>query len=122
MSMLFKTCINEYVLHVHVHMYMYSKDTSIHVHVHVQNVVCVCAGLAVGGVWGIGEGVQRGVGLSNRLKATAIVNGITRRGPFLGNNLAILGECTLYMCIYAHSECDLLECDVFIFMYACRCT
>ena len=54
--------------------------------------VCVCAGQLVGGVWGLGEGIQRGAGLSTRLRATAIVNGMTRRGPFLANNLAVLGQ------------------------------
>ena len=53
--------------------------------------VWLLAGLTVGGVWGVGEGVQRGAGLSARLRATAIVNGMTRRGPFLANNFAVLG-------------------------------
>ena len=58
--------------------------------------VCVCgAGMTVGGVWGVGEGIQRGTGLSTRLRATAIVNGLTRRGPFLANNFAVLGQCSV---------------------------
>ena len=40
----------------------------------------------------MGEGLQRGAGLSPRLRATAIVNGMTRRGPFLSNNFAVLGN------------------------------
>ena len=71
--------------------------------------VCVCftssgvspspAGLMVGAVWGVGEGVQREVGVSTRLRLTTIVNGVTRRGPFLANNLAVLGS----TCIHCNS-------------------
>ncbi|CAI8053504.1 Mitochondrial import inner membrane translocase subunit tim23, partial [Geodia barretti] len=49
-----------------------------------------CTGLTIGGVWGVGEGIQRGAGLSPRLRTTAIFNGLTRRGPFMANNLAVL--------------------------------
>ena len=44
----------------------------------------------------MGEGLQRGAGLSPRLRATAIVNGMTRRGPFLSNNFAVLGNTIRY--------------------------
>ena len=54
--------------------------------------VYVCTGMTIGGVWGVGEGIQRGAGLSSRLRTTGIVNGVTRRGPFMANNLAVLGE------------------------------
>ena len=40
---------------------------------HCHCVCYVCTGLAIGSVWGLGEGVQRGAGLSTRLRATAIV-------------------------------------------------
>ena len=59
----------------------------------------------MGGVWGIGEGIQRGVGLSPRLKATAIVNGMTRRGPFLSNNFAVLGNMYGSVCMFVIYIC-----------------
>ena len=57
--------------------------------------VCVCdgssAGLGVGGVWGISEGVRSAEGRTFRLKMNRVVNGCTRRGPFLANTLGVLG-------------------------------
>ena len=49
-------------------------------------------GLVVGGVWGLGEGVNRVEGTSTRLRMTTVVNGVTRRGPLMANNLAVLGQ------------------------------
>ena len=55
-------------------------------------------GLGVGGVWGLADGIRnREVVGSSRLRATTIINGITRRGPFLANTSAVLGEwCSEY--------------------------
>lgn len=50
------------------------------------------AGLAVGGVWGLYEGLWRPDGKTVRLRMNAVLNGITRRGPFTGNSLGVLGE------------------------------
>ena len=65
----------------------------VHVCVCNSSITCVImlSGLTVGGVWGISEGVQRGAGLSARLRVTAVVNGMTRRGPFMANAFAVLG-------------------------------
>ena len=49
-------------------------------------------GLAVGGVWGLYEGLWRPDGKTVRLRMNAVLNGITRRGPFTGNSLGVLGE------------------------------
>ena len=57
---------------------------------------CYMTGLAMGGVWGLWDGInsrELAAG-SSRLRATAIINGLTRRGPFLGNTTAVLGETT----------------------------
>ena len=54
---------------------------------------CYMVGLGVGGVWGLADGIRnREVVGSSRLRATTIINGITRRGPFLANTSAVLGE------------------------------
>ena len=46
----------------------------------------------VGGVWGLWEGVKTPEGRTVRLRMNSILNGCTRRGPFFGNTLAVLGE------------------------------
>lgn len=46
----------------------------------------------MGGVWGLWEGVKTPEGRTVRLRMNSILNGCTRRGPFLGNTLAVLGE------------------------------
>ena len=51
-------------------------------------------GMVSGGVWGLHEGVfsperQR---LTGRMRANAILNGLTRRGPFMANTLAVLSK------------------------------
>ena len=58
-------------------------------------------GLGGGGVWGLADGIRnREVVGSARLRATTILNGITRRGPFLANTTAVLGKlCTVYSVI-----------------------
>ena len=58
-------------------------------------------GLGGGGVWGLADGIRnREVVGSARLRATTILNGITRRGPFLANTTAVLGKlCTAYSVI-----------------------
>ena len=38
------------------------------------------------------EGVRTPEGRTFRLRMNSILNGCTRRGPFLGNTLAVLGE------------------------------
>lgn len=51
-------------------------------------------GLAVGGAWGMKEGLSRPLGdsPSMKLRINAILNGCTRRGSFLGNSLGVLGK------------------------------
>lgn len=51
------------------------------------------AGLTIGGSWGVFEGFKsifQMQGAGRKVKFAAILNLITRRGPFLGNNLGIL--------------------------------
>ena len=50
------------------------------------------SGIGVGGVWGLYEGLLAfPTGESRRLKLNTVINCCTRRGPFLANNLAVLG-------------------------------
>lgn len=49
-------------------------------------------GIGVGGTWGLYEGLLAvPTGESRRLKLNTVINSCTRRGPFLANNLAVLG-------------------------------
>ena len=50
-------------------------------------------GLAVGGIWGLREGVSRPLGnRSNpKLRLNSVLNACTRRGTLLGNSLGVLG-------------------------------
>lgn len=50
------------------------------------------AGMAFGGVWGLAEGLKHSEGRTYRLRMNSILNGCARRGPFLSNNLAVLGK------------------------------
>ncbi|KAK6538810.1 Mitochondrial import inner membrane translocase subunit tim23 [Orbilia ellipsospora] len=49
------------------------------------------AALSVGGAWGFVEGVNRSPpGAPPKLKLNSILNGMTRRGPFLGNSAGVI--------------------------------
>jgi import inner membrane translocase subunit TIM23 len=45
----------------------------------------------LGGAWGFAEGLRRApAGAPPRLKLNSILNGVTRRGPFLGNSAGVV--------------------------------
>lgn len=47
--------------------------------------------LGLGGAWGLAEGLQRAPPQAPpRLKLNAVLNSVTRRGPFLGNSAGVL--------------------------------
>lgn len=46
--------------------------------------------LGVGGAWGMQEGLRRSEGQPPKLRLNAILNGVTRRGPFLGNSCGVI--------------------------------
>eukprot|EP01136_Pigoraptor_vietnamica_P004600 Opistho-1_new@35100 len=48
------------------------------------------AGLSVGGVWGFYEGMRNPLAVSRKLKINSVLNGMTKRGPFLGNNAGVI--------------------------------
>ena len=50
----------------------------------------------MGGLWGLSDGLRRPEGKNIRLRLNSILNGLTRRGPFMGNTLATLGEHVQY--------------------------
>lgn len=54
------------------------------------------AGLAIGGVWGLAEGLRSPDGHTFKLRLNSVLNGCTRRGPFLGNSLGVVA--LLYGC------------------------
>ncbi|KAG8797475.1 Mitochondrial import inner membrane translocase subunit tim23 [Serendipita sp. 398] len=49
-------------------------------------------GLGLGGLWGLREGAARPLAVSSaRLRLNSVLNGVTRRGTFLGNSAGVLG-------------------------------
>ena len=49
------------------------------------------AGITAGSVWGFYEGLRHPDGRTARLRVNSVLNSVTRRGPFLGNSLGVLG-------------------------------
>lgn len=58
----------------------------------LRSVYILCTGITAGGTWGLWEGLRRPEGRTTRLRMNSILNGCTRRGPFLGNTAAVLGK------------------------------
>eukprot|EP00124_Ichthyophonus_hoferi_P004914 Ihof_evm4s610 gene=Ihof_evmTU4s610 len=56
----------------------------------VRTGIAYLAGSAMGGAWGIAEGLRNPQVVTRRLKINSVLNSITRRGPFLGNFGAVL--------------------------------
>lgn len=48
------------------------------------------SGLAIGGAWGLQEGLRKSAGQPPKLRLNATLNAITRRGPFLGNSAGVV--------------------------------
>lgn len=51
------------------------------------------AGLAIGGAWGLQEGLRNTAGMPPKLRLNGILNSVTRRGPFLGNSAGVVAIC-----------------------------
>jgi import inner membrane translocase subunit TIM23 len=57
-----------------------------------MSALLACQGLGIGGLWGLREGLTRPMAVSNaRLRLNSVLNGVTRRGTFLGNSAGVLG-------------------------------
>ncbi|KAF2838812.1 putative mitochondrial import inner membrane translocase subunit TIM23 [Patellaria atrata CBS 101060] len=53
--------------------------------------VTYLSALTLGGAWGLAEGLNRApAGAPPKLRLNAVLNSVTRRGPFLGNNAGVL--------------------------------
>jgi len=52
--------------------------------------VCYLSGLGIGGAWGLRDGLMRSDGQPPRLRLNAVLNAVTRRGPFLGNSAGVV--------------------------------
>lgn len=53
--------------------------------------VSYLSALAIGGTWGLAEGLQKNPGsMPPRLRLNGVLNAITRRGPFLGNSAGVV--------------------------------
>jgi len=48
------------------------------------------AGLTFGGMWGLAEGIRNPDGSTLKLRVNSVLNGCTRRGPFLANSLGVV--------------------------------
>ncbi|KFH41802.1 Mitochondrial import inner membrane translocase subunit-like protein [Hapsidospora chrysogenum ATCC 11550] len=59
--------------------------------------VTYLSGLAIGGAWGLQEGLRRSAGQSPKLRLNSVLNAVTRRGPFLGNSAGTVA--ITYNCI-----------------------
>ncbi|KAI1085718.1 Tim17/Tim22/Tim23/Pmp24 family-domain-containing protein [Whalleya microplaca] len=46
--------------------------------------------LALGGAWGLQEGLRRSIGQPPKLRLNSVLNAVTRRGPFLGNSAGVV--------------------------------
>ncbi|KAK5988921.1 Mitochondrial import inner membrane translocase subunit tim23 [Cladobotryum mycophilum] len=53
--------------------------------------------LSIGGAWGFQEGLRKSPGQPPKLRLNAVLNGMTRRGPFLGNSAGVVA--ITYNCI-----------------------
>lgn len=56
--------------------------------------------LAVGGAWGLQEGLRRSSGQPPKLRLNSVLNSVTRRGPFLGNSAGVIAIC--YNCFNSY--------------------
>ena len=48
------------------------------------------SGLAIGGTWGLFEGLAHPEAKSRRMRVNAVLNSCTKRGPFLANNMGLI--------------------------------
>ncbi|KAI0453228.1 Tim17/Tim22/Tim23/Pmp24 family-domain-containing protein [Xylaria acuta] len=65
--------------------------------------------LAIGGTWGLQEGLRKSAGQPPKLRLNSVLNSITRRGPFLGNSagvVAITYNCTNSLIGYVRGQHD----------------
>jgi len=52
--------------------------------------VTYLSALALGGAWGLQEGLRRSMGQPPKLRLNSVLNAVTRRGPFLGNSAGVV--------------------------------
>ncbi len=56
----------------------------------------------MGGTWGLWEGIRHPEARTFRTRMNRIINGCTRRGPFLGNTLAVIGNTLVVLVITSY--------------------
>lgn len=52
----------------------------------------IILGLTFGGSWGLYEGLRNPDGKTMKLRLNSVLNGMTRRGPFMANSLGVVGK------------------------------
>ena len=52
--------------------------------------VTYLSALSIGGAWGLQEGLRRSAGQPPKLRLNAVLNAVTRRGPYLGNSAGVV--------------------------------
>jgi len=71
--------------------------------------IAYLSALSIGGAWGLQDGLRRSAGQAPKLKLNAVLNAVTRRGPFLGNSagvIAITYNCVNSLIGYARGKHD----------------
>lgn len=56
-------------------------------------------GSFLGGAYGVVEGLRHPAATTNRLRINTVLNAVTKRGPYLGNTLGVLGAWAAKICM-----------------------
>jgi hypothetical protein len=57
-------------------------------------------GFAAGGLYGFAEGWRSAASPSIRIRVNSVLNGVSKRGSVLGNNLGVLGKIFSFLLMY----------------------
>ncbi|XP_065837390.1 uncharacterized protein [Oscarella lobularis] len=74
-----------------------TKQRSVNEKLFLRTGTSYLTGLSVGGTWGLYQGLRSREGRTLKLRVNSVLNALTRRGPFVANNLAVLA--VMYSCI-----------------------
>eukprot|EP00052_Salpingoeca_macrocollata_P004692 m.42973 g.42973 ORF g.42973 m.42973 type:complete len:222 (-) comp14388_c0_seq1:166-831(-) len=66
------------------------KKRTLSEHMFYGTGISYLCGQAIGGTWGLYEGLRHADGVTARLRINTVLNGITKRGPFVGNAFGVL--------------------------------
>ena len=82
-------------IYIYIYITLFSSSNCCRLQV-AQNVLSFSChsilGLTIGGTWGLYEGLRNPDGKTMKLRLNSVLNGMTRRGPFLANSLGVVGK------------------------------